>query len=86
MNMKKTFLTAATAGLVALGGAAVADKAEAGSDKEKCYGVVKAGANDCAGKGYSCAGHSTVDSDGSAFIVLPKGLCERLANGSTEAK
>jgi len=84
-NMKKTFIAAAATGLLVLGATTIASDAEAKGDKEKCYGVAKAGANDCANKAgtHSCAGQSTVDGDAGEFIVLPKGLCDRLANGST---
>jgi uncharacterized membrane protein len=53
-------------------------------EKEKCYGVVKAGANDCgnAAKTHSCAGHAEVDGDGGEWLSLPKGVCERLVHGS----
>lgn len=54
--------------------------------KEKCYGVSKAGKNDCAGGKNSCAGSSTVDNQGDAWVAVPKGLCERLTHGSLEAK
>jgi uncharacterized membrane protein len=46
--------------------------------KEKCYGVVKAGQNDCATKTSSCAGSSNADGQKDAFIALPKGLCDKL--------
>jgi len=84
-KLKKTFLTAAATGLLAVSGAAVAVDAKA-EEKEKCYGVAKAGSNDCGSKfaDHSCAGHSTVDGSTAAFISLPKGLCERLAGGSLE--
>jgi uncharacterized membrane protein len=50
--------------------------AEAGA-KEKCYGVSLAGQNDCAaGPGTSCAGSSTVDYQGNAWKLVPKGSCE----------
>ncbi|NCP62843.1 MAG: DUF2282 domain-containing protein [Alphaproteobacteria bacterium] len=53
--------------------------------KEKCFGVAKAGKNDCASKGNnSCAGTSTIDGDKAAFVALNKGLCEKLAGGSLE--
>ncbi len=43
---------------------------------EKCYGVSKAGENDCAaGPGTSCAGTSKVDYQGSAWKNVPKGTC-----------
>ena len=44
---------------------------------EKCYGVAKAGQNDCAaGPGTSCAGTSTRDYQGNAWKLVPKGSCE----------
>ncbi len=54
---------------------------------EKCYGVAKAGKNDCAaGPGTTCAGSSTVDAQGDAWMYVPQGTCERLVGGSTEPK
>lgn len=52
---------------------------------EKCYGVAKAGKNDCAaGPGTSCAGTATKDGQGNAWMFVPKGSCERLVGGSLE--
>ena len=82
----RTTAIVATAVAAALGFAAAATPAAAAGEKEKCYGVVKAGANDCATANSSCAGTSTVDNQGDAFIAVPKGLCERLAGGSTTPK
>ncbi|MBY6216778.1 DUF2282 domain-containing protein [Qipengyuania aquimaris] len=46
---------------------------------EKCYGVAKAGQNDCAaGPGTSCAGTSTRDYQGNAWKLVPKGSCESI--------
>ncbi len=58
--------------------------AEAAKGKEKCYGVVKAGHNDCgnAAKTHSCAGFSKVDGDGGEWVTVPEGLCEKLVGGS----
>jgi uncharacterized membrane protein len=43
---------------------------------EKCYGVALKGHNDCyAGAGTTCAGTSTVDYQGNAFKLAPKGTC-----------
>ncbi len=53
----------------------------AGSPKmEKCYGIVKAGKNDCAVKsqGTSCAGQAKKDSIRDAWIYIPKGTCEKI--------
>lgn len=46
---------------------------------EKCYGVAKAGENDCAaGPGTSCAGTSTRDYQGDAWKLVAKGSCETM--------
>jgi uncharacterized membrane protein len=45
-------------------------------EKEKCFGVAKAGQNDCAaGPGTSCAGSSKVDFQGNAWMLVAKGTC-----------
>lgn len=50
--------------------------AAGGGEKEKCYGVAKAGKNGCeAGPGTSCAGTSTVDYQGNAWSFVDKGTC-----------
>lgn len=53
--------------------------------KEKCYGVSKAGKNDCAAGAHSCAGQSTKDADKASFVALPSGVCLKLAGGSLTA-
>jgi uncharacterized membrane protein len=55
------------------------------SGSEKCYGVAKAGKNDCAAGVHSCAGQGTKSGDRSSFVYLPTGACEKLAGGSTTA-
>ncbi len=58
--------------------------------KDKCYGIALAGENDCAaGAGTSCAGTSTVDFQGNAWTLAPKGSCRFIVTpegpGSTAA-
>ncbi|KXI22800.1 BufA1 family periplasmic bufferin-type metallophore [Photobacterium sanguinicancri] len=87
--MKKTNIALATAvtGLIALAGTMASTSAVAADGaKEKCYGVAKAGKNDCATKTSSCAGTSKVDGQKDAFIMVPKGLCDRLSGSASEAK
>ncbi len=46
---------------------------------EKCYGVAKAGHNDCAaGAGTSCAGTSTKDYQGNAWKLVKAGTCLKI--------
>jgi uncharacterized membrane protein len=87
--MKKTNATiAAIGGLLSLGAAPFATSTFAADnpDMEKCYGVAKAGKNDCAAGVHSCAGQSKENSSGKDFISVPKGTCERLSGGSLTAK
>jgi uncharacterized membrane protein len=49
---------------------------------EKCYGISKAGLNDCAARGvHSCAGTAKLDNDPASWIYVPAGYCERIAGG-----
>lgn len=85
--MKKTNIALASAmtGLIALAGSLASTTAVAGEGaKEKCYGVAKAGKNDCATKTTSCAGSAKDDAQKDAFVMVPKGLCDRLHGGSTK--
>ena len=54
---------------------------------EKCYGIAKAGKNDCASTGNnSCGGTSKLNSDPKAWIYVPEGYCERIVGGSKTPK
>jgi uncharacterized membrane protein len=82
-NTKAALVSSAVCGLLALGAMpanAQAHDADVGKNNEKCYGVVKAGKNDCGTKSHSCAGQSK--KDGAGWITVPKGTCERLVGGS----
>lgn len=90
MNIPAKLLVAAGA-LLALGAnTAVAQTiptAEQERGMEKCYGVAKAGQNDCAaGPGTTCAGTSTRDYQGNAWKLTPRGTCTAIktpkGNGS----
>lgn len=54
---------------------------------EKCYGIAKAGKNDCAStSNNSCAGMSKVDGDGKSWVYVPAGYCDRIVGGHKDAK
>jgi uncharacterized membrane protein len=54
---------------------------------EKCYGIAKAGQNDCASTGNnSCGGTSKLNSDPNAWLYVPEGYCDRIVGGSLKAK
>ena len=48
---------------------------------EKCYGVSKAGQNDCQTDTSSCAGTSKKDNQPDAWIAVPKGTCQKIVGG-----
>ena len=51
------------------------------TDKEHCYGVSLKGKNDCAaGPGTTCAGTAKVDHQANAWLLVPKGSCEKTAS------
>ncbi len=60
--------------------------ATAEKNMEKCYGIVKAGMNDCQTANGSCAGSAKTDRERDAFIFLPKGVCNRIVGGELTAK
>jgi uncharacterized membrane protein len=72
-----TGLAVASVFAAALGAAGLSGKAAAADDptKEKCYGVAKAGENDCAAGSSGCSGSSKVDYQGNVFKLVPKGTC-----------
>jgi uncharacterized membrane protein len=64
---------------------AVAPGAKA-DDQEKCFGVAKAGKNDCKAGSHSCKGQSTVDADPASFVLVPAGTCDKITGGSLQPK
>ena len=83
--MKKQVLAAtAFAAVLAFAVTTAAQAEEAASTTENCYGVVKAGKNDCKAGAHSCAGAGTADG-GAEWVKVPTGLCEKLVGGSLTA-
>lgn len=74
MEQSKRNLLLALAGAMTAAIAAV--PAVQAAEMEKCYGVSLKAQNDCAaGEGTSCAGTSTIDFQGNAWKLVPKGTC-----------
>ena len=89
--MNKTLLSATIAGMftagLAMSAAAADDAMMAAPAKEKCYGIAKAGKNDCkASNGsHSCAGQAKKDGDPADFVLVAAGTCAS-AGGKTSGK
>jgi uncharacterized membrane protein len=83
--MKKDIvMRSAIAGLFTLGIVATAEQAVAGAPKgmEECYGIAKAGMNDCATKKHSCAGQVKKDGDKDDYLYVPVGTCKKIVGGT----
>jgi uncharacterized membrane protein len=83
MSNKDKLIKSTVAAFLALSASNIAFSAGAVADAstEKCYGIAKAGTNDCATATASCAGSATKDNQADAFLLLPKGLCDKIAGG-----
>ena len=87
MKNSKLIANAALASLFAVTVMTASQPVEAGEKAmEKCYGVVKAGKNDCQTSNSACAGTAEIDSKPTAFIALPKGTCEKIVGASLKPK
>lgn len=89
MNAQQRIASAfASAFALGLMGHAAADdmKNGMGKDKEKCFGIAKAGANDCANLSgtHSCAGQATADMGVDEWKYVAKGTCKDMKGISAE--
>ena len=60
-----------------------ADAAARGAT-EACFGVARAGQNDCRTHANVCAGWSRRDRDPGAFVYVPAGSCQKIVGGRNE--
>ena len=90
MNRKDQAKVTAAAVAIALAAAAAAS-AQVNVPKpsykfEKCYGIARAGENDCFSESHQCGGTSTEDRDADAWIYVPAGSCKKIVDGSLSPK
>ena len=83
MNQRH-IVSSALASVLALGLVGVASAQDKG--KEKCYGIAKAGQNDCANLSgsHSCAGQAKVDNDKGEWKYVAKGSCKTMKGLSAD--
>jgi uncharacterized membrane protein len=89
ISMKQpSTIQAAIAGLLALGITTTvsAQPVPEQKGKDKCYGIAKAGQNDCAAGKHACAGQSTVDNDPVSWKYVARGTCEKIGGKTTPPK
>ena len=77
---QKLIISSALAGLIALAAVGNAVAADKPAGKEKCFGVAKAGKNDCANATgtHSCAGQASADKVPEEWNYVAKGTCGKL--------
>ncbi len=84
MNQRQ-ILSSALASLFALGLPTLSQAASATGPLEHCFGVAKAGTNDCAAGSHACAGSSKVDNDPKEWKYVDRGTCDKLG-GKTKGE
>ena len=82
---QRLIVSSALASALALGLVNTASAADSGA-KEKCYGIAKAGANDCANLSgsHSCAGQTKADNDPMDWKYVAKGSCKDMKGLTAE--
>ena len=75
---QQSVIRSALLGLVALGVTGASTAQTPAAPKEKCYGVSKAGQNECAAGKHSCAGTAKKDNDPAFWKLVAKGTCEKM--------
>ena len=86
MNKRQALIAAALASVCAAQATAAGQMDVQSGDQEKCYGIAKAGQNDCGTATHGCAGQATVDKDPAEWKTVPKGTCEKAGGKPTPPK
>ncbi len=87
MKNKRKIIESTIASILALSSTTsglAAGKVSPAFEAQKCYGIAKAGMNDCQTTTASCAGSATEDKQPDAFLFLPKGTCSKIVGGSLQ--
>ena len=80
MNKRQALIAAALATMLAsVANASPPADSMAQAEKEKCFGISKAGQNDCAAAygSHSCAGQAKTDKGAHDWKYVAKGTCEK---------
>ena len=83
MDKRHALIAAAVAGLFSVSASALAADDHAGQDK--CFGIAKAGQNDCGTAGHTCAGQAKKDNAPDEWKYVAKGTCKDM-KGMSEAE
>ena len=81
MNSKRALIQSVLAGVIAVGlgqSRASSHDGQPEAGKEKCYGIAKAGQNDCGTATHACAGLAKKDNAPDEWKYVAKGTCTKL--------
>lgn len=78
MPHRHALIAAALAGVCAAASAADETMGVPKPDQEICFGVAKAGQNDCGTATHGCAGMAATDNDPAEWKFVAKGTCTKL--------
>ena len=83
---QRLILSTALASVLAMGVLSTANAADTPAGKEKCFGIAKAGQNDCANLSgtHSCAGQNKMDMGTDEWKYVGKGTCASMGGKSAD--
>jgi uncharacterized membrane protein len=87
MSTPSKLVHSAVAAILALAAAQVQAQSQEDpkAPKEKCYGIAKAGQNDCSTARHSCAGKAAKDNASDEWKYVPRGTCEKVGGKTTSS-
>jgi uncharacterized membrane protein len=53
---------------------------------ERCWGINAVGKNDCGTAAHSCHGQATVARDPGSYVLVPVGVCSKIAGGIVKSE
>ena len=83
---QRLILSSALASVLAMGMLSTVNAADMPAGKEKCFGIAKAGQNDCKNLSgtHTCAGQNKADNAADEWKYVAKGTCATMGGKSAE--
>ena len=83
MKNRQALIAAALATVCATASTVAAAAQDKPAEKEKCYGIAKAGQNDCATGTHGCSNQAKSDNMAGEWKYVAKGTCEKTGGKTT---
>jgi uncharacterized membrane protein len=85
MSAPSKLLQSAIAAILAIAAQQAAAEDAKSPPTEKCYGIAKAGQNDCGTARHSCAGKAKKDGAPDEWKYVPKGTCDKMGGKTSSS-